>query len=168
MERLGKALGVGLVVFIVYVIFSGSASPYDLITGALVAGATGFLTANLTVDKPIKFLQLQRLAWLLTYAVRYFFIDEVKAHVDVMRRILHPRMPINPGIVKVPYEVQSDYAILTIANSITNTPGTVVVDVDPEGKALYVHWIDVKVTEPDKVREEVSKVFEKFARRIFD
>ncbi len=168
MGRFGKALGVGLLVFVVYVIFSGSISLYDLITGALVAGVTGFLTANLTVSKPSKFIQVQRLAWLLIYAVRYFFVDEVKAHVDVMRRILHPKMPINPGIVKIPYEVQSDYAILTTANSITNTPGTVVVDIDPEGKAFYVHWIDVKVTEPSKAREEVSKVFETFAKKIFD
>lgn len=93
-------------------------------------------------------------------------MDEVRAHLDVMRRILHPRMPINPGIVKIPYEVVSDYAMLTIANSITNTPGTVVVDVFPEEKAFYVHWINAVVTEPEKARESVSRIFEKFAKRI--
>jgi len=164
----GKVLGVFILTFIVYLVFSGSVSTYDLITGAAVALATSLITANLVVSNPSKLVQVRRLGWLLVYAIRYFFVDEVKAHLDVMKRILHPRMPINPGIVKVPYEVVSDYAMLTIANSITNTPGTVVVDVFPEEKAFYIHWIDVAATEPEKARESISKIFEKFAKRIFD
>jgi len=164
----GKVLGVFFLVFIVYVVFSGSVSTYDLITGAIVALATSLITANLVISNPSKLIQIERLGWLLIYSVRYFFVDEVRAHLDVMRRILHPKMPINPGIVKVPYEVTSDYAMLTIANSITNTPGTVVVDVSPEERAFYVHWINAVTTEPAEVRKIVSKVFESFAKRIFD
>ncbi len=164
----GKVLGVFILTFIVYVVFSGSITAYDLITGAVVALVTSLITANLVVSNPSKLFQVKRFGWLLAYSIRYFFVDEVRAHLDVMRRILHPRMPINPGIVKIPYEVVSDYAMLTIANSITNTPGTVVVDVFPEEKAFYVHWINAVVTEPEKARESVSRIFEKFAKRIFD
>lgn len=168
MRFAGKVLGVFILVFVTYVIYSGSISLYDLTTGAVVALATALITANLVVREPRKLIQLQRLAWLTAYAVRYFFVDEVRAHVDVIKRILHPKMPINPGIVKVPYGVASDYAMLTIANSITNTPGTVVVEVDHDGKAFYVHWINAVTTEPSDARSHISEVFEKFARRIFD
>lgn len=164
----GKVLGVFFLVFIVYVVFSGSTSTYDLVTGAIVALATSLITANLVISNPNKLAQVKRLGLLLAYSVRYFFVDEVRAHLDVMKRILHPRMPINPGIVKIPYDVTSDYAMLTIANSITNTPGTVVVDVFPEEKAFYVHWINATTTEPAEARKSVSEVFEKFAKRIFD
>ncbi|MFN3268640.1 MAG: Na+/H+ antiporter subunit E [Zestosphaera sp.] len=168
MRFVGKVLGVFFLVFIVYVVFSGSVSAYDLITGVLVALATSVITANLVISNPGKLIQVGRLGWLIIYSIRYFFVDEVRAHLDVIKRILHPKMPINPGIVKVPYEVVSDYAMLTIANSITNTPGTVVVDVFPEEKAFYVHWINAVATEPAEVRKHVSEVFERFAKRIFD
>lgn len=168
MKLAGKVFGVFILVFIVYIVFSGSTSAYDLTTGAIVALITALITANLVISNPSKLVQVQRLGWLLIYAARYFFVDEVKAHLDVMRRILHPKMPINPGIVKIPYGVASDYAMLTIANSITNTPGTVVVEVFPEEKAFYVHWINAVATEPTEVRRHVSVVFERFAKRIFD
>lgn len=168
MRYAGKVAGVFSLVFVVYVIFSGSTSLYDITTGVLVALATSLITANLVVGNPVKLAQPQRLAWLITYALRYFFVDEVKAHLDVMKRILHPKMPINPGIVKIPYEAASDYAMLTVANSITNTPGTVVVEVDPSEKVFYVHWINAVTTEPIEAKKQVSEVFERFARRIFD
>lgn len=168
MRFVGKVLGVFFLVFMVYVVFSGSASAYDLITGVLVALVTSVITANLVISNPGKLIHVRRLGWLLIYSIRYFFVDEVRAHLDVMKRILHPKMPINPGIVKIPYEVVSDYAMLTIANSITNTPGTVVVDVFPEEKAFYVHWINAVAIEPAEARKHVSEVFERFAKRIFD
>ena len=168
MRFIGKVLGVFFLVLVVYVVFSGSVSTYDLITGTIVALVTSIITANLVISNPSKLYQIKRLGWLLTYSIRYFFVDEVKAHLDVMKRILHPKMPINPGIVKIPYEVTSDYAMLTIANSITNTPGTVVVDVFPEEKTFYVHWISATTTEPTEARKSVSEVFERFAKRIFD
>lgn len=168
MRYAGKVAGVFSLVFVVYLIFSGSTSLYDITTGVLVALVTSLITANLVVENPVKLAQPQRLVWLITYALRYFFVDEVKAHLDVMKRILHPKMPINPGIVKIPYETVSDYAMLTVANSITNTPGTVVVEVDPSEKAFYVHWINATATEPSEARRQVSEVFERFARRIFD
>ncbi len=168
MSRLAKALGPGILGFVIYIIFSGTISGYDLFTGLLVGIVVGLLTANLAVKNPVKLLQLWRGLWLIVYGFRYFFIDEVRAHLDVMRRILSPSMPINPGIVKVPYGVKTDYAMTTIANSITNTPGTVVVDVDPVERNFYVHWIDVKTTEPEEARLRISNVFEKYAWRVFE
>jgi len=167
LSRAVRAVGPGLLAFVVYIVFSGSVNTYNIVTGVVVAAVVGFLTANITVSNPGKLGEVGRLGWLIAYAIRYFFIDEVRAHVDVMRRIVHPRMPINPGIVRVPYAVSSDYAMTTIANSITNTPGTVVVDVDTERKVFYVHWIDVKGVEPEVTRG-ISRVFEFFASRIFD
>jgi len=50
----GKVLGVFILTFIVYLVFSGSVSTYDLITGAAVALATSLITANLVVSNPSK------------------------------------------------------------------------------------------------------------------
>ncbi|RLG83035.1 MAG: cation:proton antiporter [Thermoprotei archaeon] len=168
MGRLARSIGPMILIFLTYIVFSGSVSPYDLITGAIVAIVVGLLVANIVVEKPSKLLQIWRFFYLIAYAIYYFFIAEVKAHLDVMYRILHPKMPVNPGIVRVPYYVETDYAMTTIANSITNTPGTVVVDIDPEKKIMYVHWINIKDVKPEETHKHISSTFEKYAEKIFD
>lgn len=167
LSRVTRGLGSAALAFITYIIYTGSAHIYDLVTGAVVAAVVGGLTANLTIKKPSKLIDIRRFAWLIAYALHYFFIDEVRAHLDVMYRILHPAMPIRPGIVRVKYDVKTDYAITAVANSITNTPGTVVVDIDPKRSIYYVHWINVRGVEP-KVTKEICRGFEYFAEKVFD
>lgn len=166
--KVASALVVAILAFITYIVFTGSASTYDLVTGIVVAAIVGMLFANITISNVGKVLQPLRWLYLFAYALRYFIIDETKAHVDVIKRILHPKVPVNPAVVEVPYELETDYAITATANSITNTPGTVVVDIDQGKKAFYVHWIDAKALEPAGARGNISAVFEKFAKKVFD
>ncbi|MFB6133165.1 MAG: Na+/H+ antiporter subunit E [Halanaeroarchaeum sp.] len=66
----------------------------------------------------------------------------IVANVDVLYRVLHPSMPIEPAVIRLPLRVERPTAISTIANSITLTPGTLTMDYDAEDNALYVHTID--------------------------
>lgn len=171
MGRIGRAIRaipVLLLAFIVYIVFTGAITTYDIVTGILVGVVVGVVTADIVVSNPLKVLDLRRWIYLLLYALYYFFIAEVKSHIDVIRRILSPKMPINPGIVKIPVRVNSDYAITAVANSITNTPGTVVVELDENGKYFYVHWIDVKTIDEEEAYKEISYTFEKYASKVFD
>jgi len=168
MERLGSAIAVAVFSFVVYIVFTGSSTPYDLFTGVAVSAVVGAVFSTFTISSPSKLLDLRRYAWGILYALHYFFVDEVKAHADVIKRVLHPKMPINPGIVKIPVDVKSDYALTAVANSITNTPGTVVVYVSKDKKHLYVHWIDVKAAAPEEAKKMISEGFEFFAKRVFD
>jgi len=167
MERLSRSIATALLAFTTYIVFTGSSRPYDIVTGVIASVIIGLITANISVTKVSKVFSPKRAFWLIAYAIKYFFYYEVKAHLDVMYRILHPKMPIRPGIVRVSFNVRTDYALTAIANSITNTPGTVVVDVDEKRKTFYVHWINVKGIEPEVTRE-ISEGFEKFAKKIFD
>jgi len=168
MRRFLASLAIAILTFIIYVIFSGSISPYDLLTAGVTAVLVGGLTGTFVITEPAKALNPLRGIRAIEYFFRYMLVDEVRAHTDVIKRIVSPRMPINPGIVKVPYYVNSDYAMTLIANSITNTPGTVVVDVDKKKKCLFVHWIDVKTIKPEEAREFISRVFEEYSKKIFD
>ncbi|OYT38473.1 MAG: cation:proton antiporter [Desulfurococcales archaeon ex4484_58] len=166
--RIGSLIVVGLLVFVTYIVFSGSVSTYDLVAGIVSAIIIGTIFSEFVVKNPGKVFNPVRWAWLIAYAIYYFFVAEVRAHLDVMYRIIHPRTPVKPGIIMVPYEVESDYAITSVANSITNTPGTVVVDIDPEKKVYYVHWINVKSTKPEEARKYISLTFEKYSKKVFD
>ncbi len=168
MSRALRAIPIAILVFIVYIVYTGSATIYDIVTGFFAAALAGLITANITVEKPFKALNPARWLWGLAYAVYYFFVAEVKAHLDVTRRILSPSMPLNPGIVRIPYDLETAYGITAVANSITNTPGTVVVDINPSKKVFYVHWIDVKSLDPEECRKHISAAFERFARRVFE
>jgi len=102
------------------------------------------------------------------YAVLYalvFLWELVTANVDVAYRVLHPKMPIDPGVVEVPLRVETDLAITTIANSITLTPGTLTMDYDGEKNSLYVHSIDG--SDPEAILEPI-RTWEDYALIIFD
>jgi multicomponent Na+:H+ antiporter subunit E len=168
MPRITKAIPVAILAFVVYIVFTGSATYFDIVTGVIGAIIVGAIFGSTAVSNARKFTQIHRYFWGLAYALHYFFVAEVQAHLDVIKRIINPKMPINPGIVKVPINVTSDYSILAIANSITNTPGTVVVYVHPSKKYLYVNWIDVKTRDLEGARKSISYVFEEFAKKVFD
>jgi multicomponent Na+:H+ antiporter subunit E len=163
-----RALVVAILCFFIYVIFSGSVSTYDVITGVVVAIVVGALFSNIVLTNPVKVFDPKRWYYTIRYALRYFIVDETRAHVGVIKRILHPKTPVNPAIVKVPYRVRTDYSKTAIACSITNTPGTVVVEIDDVEKAFYVHWIDAKTLDPEEARKEISLVFEEYSKKIFD
>ena len=55
----------------------------------------------------------------------------VKANVDVAKLVLAPSMPISPTLVRLSASQKSDLGLVIYANSITLTPGTVSVDVEP-------------------------------------
>ena len=70
----------------------------------------------------LKWIRLARYcSWLLGQIVL--------ANIDVARRILDPRLPISPRVIKVPAHM-NDLAKVIYANSITLTPGTVSIEVD--------------------------------------
>ncbi len=61
----------------------------------------------------------------------------IKANIDVAKRILSPRLPIAPRIVRVTGTQKTDLCRVIFANSITLTPGTVSLDLD--GEEIVVH-----------------------------
>jgi multicomponent Na+:H+ antiporter subunit E len=69
----------------------------------------------------------------------------VKANVDVARRILNPRLPISPRVIRVKTSQRSDLGRVVYANSITLTPGTVSLRL--EGDEIVVHALTREAAE---------------------
>jgi len=103
------------------------------------------------------------LKWLLYIPV--FFWAMIKANFDVAYRVIHPRMPINPGVVMINTDLKSDSGKLALANSITLTPGTLTMDV--EGDKLLIHWINVKTSDTKEATKIIGNRFERFLKVIF-
>ena len=98
------------------------------------------------------------------YALRflvYFLVAVVKSNLDVAFRVLSPRLPINPGIVRVKTSLTSSLGRLILANSITLTPGTITVDI--QGENLFIHWINIQAAD---IEEATRKIVTDFERRL--
>lgn len=107
----------------------------------------------------------QRVFWALVY-VPVLLWHVVRANIDVAYRVLHPALPIRPGIVRARTRLRSASGRVLLANSITLTPGTLSVDL--VGDTLYIHRIHLPETDPDGETERSLARFETFIGRIFE
>ncbi|MCM8783246.1 MAG: Na+/H+ antiporter subunit E [Candidatus Omnitrophica bacterium] len=153
--------------FIIWIMLSFKFDWQHVLTGLLVAFLVSFLMGDMFTGSPHKWLQPKRYFWFLVYI--FIFIKEcVKANLDVAFRVLNPRLPINPGIVKVKTKLKTETALTMLSNSITLTPGTLCVDIDDSEGVLYIHWIDVKITDIDKTSQMIVGKFENILGEIFE
>jgi multicomponent Na+:H+ antiporter subunit E len=137
----------------------------NLIVGAVSSVICALFFGRIFVTNVYKLLQPRRYFWFIIYL--FVFIWEcIKANIDVAYRVLHPAMPIRPGIVKVKTTLKSDMAKMLLANSITMTPGTISVDIIDD--YLYIHWIYIRSEDPEVYTPIITGAFEKYIKRIIE
>jgi multicomponent Na+:H+ antiporter subunit E len=128
--------------------------------------ATGFIVGYLAlwVARPV--LGPTRYFGKLFEAVRFsvFFAYElILSNLRVAWDVLTPRAYRKPGVVAIPLDASSDFEITLLANLVTLTPGSLSLDVSPDGKNLYVHAMFVE--DPDQLRSDIKQGFE---RRVLE
>jgi len=145
-----------------------SLTPRSLLTTFLVGLGVGMPVAYVfrrLYDEQFDVIRsLRALPAIFLYLIA-FTREIIVANIDVTYRVLAPGMPLRPQVILVPLRVQTDLGVTTIANSITITPGTLTLDYDPDGNALYVHGIDGR--DPDSIVEPIRQ-WEDYALVIFN
>lgn len=148
----------------------GEPSGQILIAGAIVCIGVALFSAKFFIHKnPLHLWNPVKLVWLAAYCFGVFMCELFKANVDVAKRALSRKIEVNPGIVKVPVKLESEYGRSMLANSITLTPGTITMDtVEEKGRLYYyIHWIDVASTNPEEAGEAIKGKLEKWIGRIW-
>lgn len=138
-----------------------------LLVGVFICASVVFLTADFF---PVRFTRLfdpKRYLWALYY-IPVFLWECIKANIDVAYRVVHPDLPIMPGIVKIKTELKSDLALTFLANTITLTPGTMCVDIDKDKGILYIHWIYVKSRDIEQATRIIVGRFERILKGVFE
>lgn len=153
-------------------VFKGGFSLMIWIAGIVVSFLVALFAARFFIhEKAFYLFNPVRFFIMIFYCIIVFMWELIKANWDVAKRALKPgKLNINPGIVKVPSELKSEYALSMLANSITLTPGTITMDIaeDESGKNwYYIHWIDVATEEPEEAGDEIKGTMEKWIRRIW-
>ena len=160
-----RTLTLFILTYVFWLLLTFDFSLTNLVAGAAAALITSLLFAKFFFKKVGKFLQPVRYFWFLVYLVTMVW-ECIKANFDVAYRVLHPAMPIKPGIVKVGLTLKSGFARTMLSNSITMTPGTIAVDI--VGDDLYVHWIYVSSEKPEEYSQKIVGRFEKYIKKTFE
>jgi multicomponent Na+:H+ antiporter subunit E len=90
------------------------------------------------------------------FYVPWLLLEIAKANFDVLRIILHPKLPIRPHLIRVKASQRSELGQVIYANSITLTPGTISLDLR-EGRIL-VHALTDEAADGLKKGEMDARV----------
>jgi multicomponent Na+:H+ antiporter subunit E len=157
-------LNLWLTLLLIWVIANGTLAFDTLLTGVVVTAAIAFAFAAFSrVYSVIRWSPKVIANYLMYLAV--FLIELTRANLSVMRLVFSPRIVIKPGIVEIKTRLQSPIGRLALANSITLTPGTLVVDI--KGDSLFIHWINIGATDPVAATNAISARFEKYLEVIY-
>ena len=109
--------------FLVWIAMTSVTDIQEVIAGLVVAFLVSAIAGHflITTEKSRSFFP--RLLNVLKYLI-HFLWEVIKANFHVAYIVIHPRLPIKPGIVKIKTQLTKESGITVLANSITLTPGT--------------------------------------------
>ncbi len=143
----GPLLAAATPLFGFWVVLSGKLDAFHLGIGLLTAVVVAAVTQRVYRLRPVSMpgrefartivlvhRPLAYLAWLL--------VEILLSAIHVARIVLNPRLPIRPTVVTIADALPHPVARLTLAHSITLTPGTVTIGCDED--SLTVHALDAR------------------------
>ncbi|MEW5727425.1 MAG: Na+/H+ antiporter subunit E [Pseudomonadota bacterium] len=137
---MGRAVSLAVVMALLWLALSGHFEPWLLGLGGASAVLVAWIAHRLeAVDHEGHPLHLAPRGlgywpWLM--------VEIVKANLDVARAILSSPASVDPSVFRVKAGQRDELGLVIHANSITLTPGTVTMDVEPDG------WLTVHALTP--------------------
>lgn len=154
------ALGLNLLLAVLWVAVSGSATFVNFLFGFIVSAfAIGLIREQ---AQGVSYLRRVRLILSLTVL---FFKELALSAWKVAILVLRRDMDLKPGIFAFPLTVDRDFEITLLANLITLTPGTLSVDVSQDRRVLYVHALDC--SDPQGAKRDIAEGFERKIMEAF-
>jgi multicomponent Na+:H+ antiporter subunit E len=136
-SAIGQALTLFGVSFLFYLALAGSIEAFEVVTGAITAGIVAASLWGVSLTTPVSpASSLTRLIRFILY-VPYLLWAITKANLEIAYVVLHPDLPIDPEMVEFDAAVFSALPVMTLANSITLTPGTLTVDVSRQHFTIH-------------------------------
>ena len=94
----------------------------------------------------------------------FLFIKElIMANISVLKVIIKPKLDMKPGIFALKTDLKQQWEITLLANLITLTPGTLVIDVSDDNSTLYIHAMDI-----NDVQSEINGIKNSFEKAIME
>ncbi len=146
------------VLFIFWLILSGHYTPFLLVIGIISCVFIVILVVKMEIldDEalPIKFLFSAIKYW------PWLFGQIIQSALNVAKIIINPNLPITPTMIKIKPLQETDVGVVTFANSITLTPGTISVEIDNDNILVHAITRDNAFDLEQGVMNEKCKRFE--------
>lgn len=164
-RRIVKGLAsLWVLLFVLWLIINSSVEPPVVLSGLIVSfGISYVFVRRSNVWQTIDLTP--RGAYHFVAYTGVFFIEMVKANINMLRYVYAPRIDIRPGIVKIDVALRSPIGRLALANSIALTPGSLVLDV--KGSTMFIHWLDVQTLDTKEATKLIAGPFEEHLGVIF-
>lgn len=149
-----------LLLLLLWLMLNNSASPGQLLLGTLFAVLIPLFTRRFWPEPAY----LTRPGHALRFAGRVLW-DIMIANFAVARAVLGPGRAIRPVFVRVPLDVEGEFAITVLMIVISLTPGTVTADLDAQRRYLLVHALSED--DPEALVLRIKSRYETAIKEIF-
>lgn len=144
--------------FAFWLVFSGHFDAFHVSLGLICSATVATLSYDLVLSDTLSF-RTAMITWRFVQYTPWLLYEVVVANFHVLALVLQPGR-IRPQVVRFKTTLKSDLAKVTLANSITLTPGTITMDVD--GDEFYVHAVSDAAAQSvkfDDMERRVAHVF---------
>lgn len=121
-------------------LLSGQMDPLLLSLGVISSLLVAMWSHDIFLGKAAIGPGLARIFRLVRYSP-WLFWQIVLANYYLIYLTLHPKLPIDPQFIELDTDYKTDMGVVTLANSITLTPGTVTIEANYN--KFLVHCIDL-------------------------
>jgi multicomponent Na+:H+ antiporter subunit E len=127
-------LALVLLLAIVWCLLSGAFTIWNLVAGVVIGALITRAVARPPGRSPFRHNALTMLRF-----GAYFAAILTKSNLQIAWEVITPGMSQRPRIIRYPVGHLTSAQKTTLANAITLTPGTLVLDISPDGRFLYIH-----------------------------
>lgn len=152
---------------VVWIALTDIKSYQEVLVGIVLSVVVSLLAGHFLVTTEKSQHPLRRIMYFIIYILKFFW-EMIKANFEVAYLVIHPLLPIKPGIVKIKTNLNKDSAITILSNSITLTPGTLTVDVNREKQEMYIHCIKAEVESVEESTKRIGQRFENILMEVFE
>lgn len=150
-----------VVMMVSWILLSGKFDVFHLGLGVISCLLVAYFSGDL-IFQGVDFRRMRSQWPRFIMYIPWLIIQVFKANIHVMILVFHPRMMelIDPRIIKFRSKLEGELALVTFANSITLTPGTITVYMTDYGD-FEVHVIDRPSGEslPGDMENRIAEVF---------
>jgi multicomponent Na+:H+ antiporter subunit E len=149
-----------LLLALVWCMLTGDANPWNFLGGLFVGAMVISIYSSVSGRGPY----LRRGWWLIRFGL-YFTKELVVANIRVAKDVLTPGFRHEPRIIRLEVSHLSLLEKTTLANAITLTPGTLTVDISPDGRFLYLHCM--YASDPEAQRASLNEMADRLRSLVF-
>ncbi len=140
-QRLGSRLASAAWLLGIWVAVSGSYTVGSFLAGLIAVAAVTLMFRRPAHSEPIH----QVRPFMLLLYVGHFARELVLANIEVARAVINPnRVRDTRGILAIPLPPSSRLVGAVLANAVTLTPGTSIVEVSEDPPSFHVHVLHVE------------------------